>query len=138
MMDFEARAAKLRKHPDTVMVELCGEERPWILGKVTFDMAREAGTDLGEILGQFDGMDADGGLGAVDTMLGAFGSLLYFGMRPFEEGLQEEDVTTFLSVGDIERLSPILLGQFSAHAEAEAKQAAGKAQSQRDRTKRAA
>lgn len=139
-MTFQERAERLKNHPDTVTVEIAGEERPWFLGKVTFDLAKARGLDLSEVLGRFETVGEDAGLAQLAPMIEHFGRLLYFGMLPFQEDLEESDITDFLSVADLPRLLPVLMDPLSDFADdeqgkAEA-EAARKAQSARDRKKR--
>ena len=138
-MTFDERAARLANHPDTVTVAIAGEERPWFLGKVTFDLAKAKNIELGDILGQFEDVDEDAALGSVSGMLDNFGQLLYFGMLPFQEDLELEEVTDFLSLGDVPRLLPVIMAPLSEHAEVERgkaqAEASKRAQSQRDRKK---
>ena len=118
-MTFEERAERLLKHPDTATVEIAGEDRPWFLGKVTFDLAAAKGIELGKVLSQFEAIGDDAGLDAVSGLIGSFGDLLYFGMLPFDEDLEPADVTDLLSIGDLHRLMPVLMASLQDHAEAE-------------------
>ena len=58
-MTFSERAERLKTHPDTVTVEFCGEEVHWYLGKLTYDLARAKGIELGDVIGAFDGVEED-------------------------------------------------------------------------------
>ena len=133
-MDFQTRADKLRAHPDTVQIEIAGESRPWFLGKLTFDLARARGVELGDVLAAFDGADT-AGLGRLDGLLGAFGQLLFFGFAPFDEQLEPEDVTDLLSAGDLTRIMPQLMDALGGAAEDAAGKAAAAAQGAADRRK---
>ena len=127
-MTFQERAERLRNHPDTVTVTIAGEDRPWFLGKVSFDLAAAKGIELGDVLSQFEGIEEDSGLGALSGMLDSFGQLLYFGMLPFEESLEPGDVSDLLSIGDLPRLLPVIMAPLSDHAQSEAEVQQGKAQ----------
>ena len=139
-MTFEQRAERLKKHPDAVEFDVAGETYHWFIGKVTFDLAEEKGLNLTEVLEAFDGVGEEEGVEQLRPMLGHFGRLLYFGTLPFYEGLDPADITDFLSVGDLVRLSPALMEKLGEHAEAERGKAEAEAdrrgQSKRDRSKR--
>ena len=136
-LTFDERAAKLARHPDTITITLGDDEHKWFLGKVTFDLARGRGLDLGTVLGAFDGLDAESGAAALSPMLDAFGRLLFFGMLPFDESLDEGDVTGLLSVSDMTRILPQLMGAINADGAADGAQgnAEAAAQGARDRKK---
>ena len=130
-MTFDERAEKLRRHPDTIEIEICGEPRPWFLGKLTFDLAKAKGSALGEVFAQLSTAGED--LGA---QMDAFGRLVYAGLLPFDETIELDDVAPFLSVGDMNRMAPLLTGRLEEVAEEEQGKAEAQAQSKRDRSKR--
>lgn len=132
---YAARAERLRQHPDTLTVPLAGEERPWFLGKVTFDLAKGRGVELGDVLKSFEDVGADAGVETLAPMLDAFGRLLWLGMLPFDESLAESDVTDYLSVGDLTRLAPALLAKLGDAADEQQGKAQAAAQGAADRRK---
>lgn len=135
MMTPDERRAKLLTHPDTIEIEIGGETLPWILGKVTFRLAKDKGFTLGGIIQQMQTANGD-----LDVMMDAFGKLVYAGALPFDETLVEDDLTDLVSIGDMKRLAPVLTGALQDVAD-EAADEVGKgpraAQAKRDRAKRA-
>lgn len=136
-MTFQERAERLLQHPDTVTVTVAGEDRPWFLGKVTFDLARQRGIEVGDLLSSVDaaGDDAD----QLAPMIDKVGRLVFVGLLPFEEGLEEADVTDLISVGELPGLVKAIMDPLQDIAEDEAgkarAEAAKKAQGKADRRK---
>ena len=104
-MTKEERLTRLKEHQDTLQVEYAGEERYWLLGRYALHLVKQAGEDPDEILGSVggDGMTED---------MDMFAKILWAGFLPFDEDLEYEEVQMLLSMGDMARLSPKIMGPF--------------------------
>ena len=130
-MTPQERADKLRRHPDTIEIEICGEPHPWLLGSLTFKLLKEKGSTMNEVFAQMSGDESD-----LEGKLEGFAKLVYAGMLPFDEKLELGDIEPLLSVGDMNRMAPLMMGRLEDVAEEEQGKAAAAAQSKADRAKR--
>lgn len=100
----------LSEHPDTITVELAGEELPWFIGRRTFGLVRRhpgQETTFSSILD--DAMDAqDGAAEQVDKMA----RIMWAGFLPFESDLSFDLVADMISFGDLPRLQQVLDDNF--------------------------
>ncbi|HYG66101.1 MAG TPA: hypothetical protein VD838_00530 [Anaeromyxobacteraceae bacterium] len=115
-----ATAERLRSHPDTVEVEVCGVRRPWNLGRLALRMAKERGYDADAII---SGLSA----GTIGDTLERFALLLYAGFLPFEPSLEFDEVADLLSTGDVRRLMPTLTARLAPQVSEAEEVAKGKA-----------
>jgi hypothetical protein len=93
------RRQLLRDHPDTIMVEYQGEERPWFFGGATYDAARDE-VNLNEVLEQHEESEAG---------IDAFCYLLWAGFAVFGTDLTPAEIKLTMSVKDMNRLQKKIL-----------------------------
>lgn len=96
-----------RTHPDTIQIDIAGQTFDWFLGKRSFDLAKERGTEMDEIF--------DAAAKGLDGSLETFQRMVWVGMLPFYPDLEAEDIP--VSVGDMPRLQPKIIAPLNELAD---------------------
>ena len=105
-----------RDHPDTVTIELAGQEVPFFLGRKSFALAKKEGVDVGEVMQEVETTSEADFLANID----AFASLLWVGLLVFDDiSVSRTELADVLSMQDMQRLQSTITTAFGEVIEEE-------------------